>query len=296
MSNINDYMIRAVAENGGVRAFAAITTQTVNKAFKIHHTSPVATAALGRLLTAAAMMGASLKGEKDSISLQLTGGGPLGKVLAISDCNSNVRGYVINPQVDMPLNPDTGKLDVGGAVGKEGSLTVITDLGLKEPYVGTVPLVSGEGGDDITSYFATSQQTPSAVGLGVLVDRDYTVKCSGGFIVQVMPDAADEDVQKLENNVAKITSVTNLLKDGKSAEDILKIALDGIDFHITETRDIAYKCNCTRKRVERALVSLGKKELTDIINTDGKAELTCQFCDAVYNFTKDELEELIKND
>lgn len=289
-----DYIIRAAADNGSIRAFTCTTKDTVNEAFSHHNTSPVATAALGRLLTAAAMMGAMLKGEKDTVSLQLTGSGPLGRVLAVSDSQSRVRGYVDNPLADMPLNSH-GKLDVGGAVGKEGGfLTVINDIGLKEPYIGKIPLVTGEVGDDLTKYFAVSEQIPSAVGLGVLVDRDYRVKHAGGFIIQVMPEATEEDITRLETNLSAVKSVTALMEEGKSPEDILAMLLFGFEYHITDTLDTCYKCNCTRERVERALISIGSGELERLIEEDGKAELSCQFCSVKYNFSKEELEALLK--
>lgn len=286
-----DYIIRAAADDGSIRAFACLTKDTVNEAFLHHKTSPVATAALGRLLTAAAMMGAMLKGEKDVVTLQLTGNGPIGRVLAVTDSKSNVKGYVGNPQVDLPLN-SAGKLDVGGAVGLDGFLTVITDIGMKEPYIGKIPLVTGEVGDDLTKYFAVSEQVPSAVGLGVLVDKDYTVKTSGGFIIQVMPEATDDDITRLENNLKNVNSVTSLFDEGKSPEDILEILLEGFDYHITEKTDTKYYCDCSRERVERAIISLGAEEVRKIIDEDGKAELSCHFCSKKYNFGKEELEAL----
>jgi len=288
-----DYIIRAVADDGSVRAFACITKDTVNEAFKHHKTSPVATAALGRLLTAASMMGAALKGENDTVSLQLTGNGPLGRVLAVSDSKSNVRGYVDNPVVDMPLNSN-GKLNVGAAVGVDGFLTVINDIGMKEPYIGKIPLVSGEVGDDLTKYFAVSEQIPSAVGLGVLIDKDYTVKTSGGFIVQVMPEATEEDIKRLETNLDAVKSVTALLSEGKTPEDILKMLLFGFEYHITDTIDTGYKCNCSRERVERALISIGSEELKKIIEEDGESELSCHFCSQKYHFDKEQLIRLSK--
>lgn len=288
---MSDYIIRAVTEDGSIRAFACQTKDTVNAAFEHHQTSPVATAALGRLLTASAMMGAMLKGENDVITLQLTGNGPIGRVVAVSDSSSRVKGYAANPLVDIPLN-SAGKLDVGSAVGTDGFLTVITDIGLKEPYIGKIPLVSGEIGDDLTKYFAVSEQVPSAVGLGVLVDTDYTVKEAGGFIIQVMPEATEEDITLIEENLKNVTSVTALFEDGKTPEDILSLLLDGKEYHLTDKTDTCYRCDCTRERVEKALVAIGKDELADIIENDGKAELSCHFCSKKYNFTKEELETL----
>lgn len=288
-----DYIIRAVSDTGSIRAFAAYTKNTVNQAQIYHKTSAVVTAAMGRLLTAAAMMGATLKGEGDIITLQTNGDGPIGRMIAVTDSKSRVKICVGNPNVELPLNSQ-GKLDVGGAVGKNGYLTVITDLGLKEPYIGKIPLVSGEIGDDLTSYFAISDQVPSAVGLGVLVDTDLSVKESGGFIIQVMPGASDEEITKLEQNVAKVKSVTTLLTEGKQIEDILGIVLEGIEFHITDKLDTEYYCNCSRERVEKTLITIGEKDLREIIETDGKAQLTCHFCDGVYDFSKEDLERLLK--
>ncbi len=288
-----DYIIRAVTKDGSLRAFAADTTNMANEAHRMHKTYPIASAALGRLLTAASMMGTMLKSEGETITLQLTGNGPIGRVMAVSDFEGNVKGYVDNPLVDLPNN-EYGKLDVGGAVGKNGYLTVIRDFGLKEPYVGKIPLVSGEIGDDLTSYFAISEQTPSSVGVGVLVDVDLSVKCSGGFIVQVMPEAMDDDIDKLEQNLSKIKSVTTLMDEGKTPEDMLAILFDGFEYEITEKTDVEYRCDCSRERVERAIVSLGKNEIKKIIEEDGCAELTCHFCDSVYNFEKDELSALLE--
>ena len=290
---MKDYIIRAVTDDGSIRAFACYTKDTVNEAFRHHQTSPVATAALGRVLTASAMMGAMLKGEKDTVSIQLTGNGPLGRVLAVSDSKSNVKGYVDYPHVDMPLNTN-GKLNVGKAVGTDGYLTVINDIGMKEPYIGKIPLVTGEVGDDLTKYFAVSEQVPSAVGLGVLVDTDYTVKTSGGFIVQVMPEGTDEDIAKLEENLNQVQSVTALFEEGKTPEDILKILLFGFDYHITDTLDTKYYCNCSRERVEKALISLGTEEIEKIIEEDGKAELSCHFCSNKYEFTEEDLKALLE--
>ena len=289
---MEDYIIRAVTDDGSVRAFGCISKNTVDTAREFHSLSPVASAALGRLLTAAVIMGSMLKGEKDLITLQLTGGGPLGRVVAVSGSDFCVKGYVDNPNVDMELNPN-GKLDVGRAVGTDGFLTVITDLGLKEPYIGKIPLVSGEVGDDIAKYYAVSEQVPSVVALGVLVDRDLSIKNAGGMIIQVMPEAKEEDISRLEENIKNITSVTSMLESGMNAEDIIKVALDGFDFHFTEKHEISYKCGCTRERVRKVLKSIGTKEIEDIIKEDGKAELCCQFCPEKYEFDKEELENIL---
>ena len=290
---MSDYLVRAVSEDGTVRAFGAICTETVETARENHNTSPVATAALGRLLTASAMMGAMLKGEKDLITLQMTGSGPLGRVLAVCGSNLKVKGYVDNPIVDLPLNVK-GKLDVGGAIGTEGFLTVITDLGLKEPYIGKIPLVSGEVGDDLAKYYAVSEQVPSVVGLGVLVDKDLSVKNAGGILIQVMPDATDETIDALEKNIANIKSITDMLESGMSIEDILSVALEGFEYHITQKNDVCYSCNCSKERVRKVLRSVGEEELENIIEEDGMAELGCQFCSGKYQFDKDELLEILE--
>lgn len=289
---MRDYITRAVTDDGSVRAFGCISKNTVDTAREFHSLSPVASAALGRLLTAAVIMGSMLKGERDLITLQLTGGGPLGRVVAVSGSDFSVKGYVDNPNIDMELN-SKGKLDVGRAVGTDGFLTVITDLGLKEPYIGKIPLVSGEVGDDIAKYYAVSEQVPSVVALGVLVDRDLSIKNAGGMIIQVMPEAKEEDISCLEENIKNITSVTSMLESGMNAEEIIKVALDGFDFHFTEKHEISYKCGCTRERVRKVLKSIGAKEIEDIINEDGKAELCCQFCPEKYEFDKEELENIL---
>lgn len=288
---MEDYIIRATAGNGSIRAFAAISTNTVEKARQIHQTTPVASAALGRMLTAAAMMGAMLKSEKDLITLQITGDGPLKGVLVTSDSKSNVKGYVVNPDVDIPLKAD-GKLNVGGAIGN-GSLRVIKDIGLKEPYSGSIELVSGEIADDITYYFAKSEQVPSSVGLGVLVDTDLTIKHSGGFIIQLMPDAPEDVIDKLEKKLLTIPYITDMLNSGLDAEKILETILGDFGLEILDKTGMDYKCSCNRQRVEQAIVSLGKKELAKIIEEDKKASLTCQFCNKVYEFNEEELKKLL---
>ena len=289
---MNDYLIRAAEDSGKIRAFGCYTKNTVQTGTDFHQTSPVATAALGRLLSAASMMGAMLKGEKDLITLQMTGNGPLGRVLAVAGMNANVKGYVDNPACDMELN-SKGKLDVGGAIGTDGYLTVITDLGLKEPYIGKIPLVTGEVGDDLVQYFAVSEQVPSVVGLGVLVDKDLSVKHSGGILVQVMPDATDDDITRLEENIKNIKSMTDMFESGMSVEDILAVAMEGFDYHITDKQDIRYECNCSRERVRKVLASVGADEIKAIIEEDGKAELCCQFCSNKYQFDLNDLEQIL---
>ena len=288
---MEDYIVRATAANGFIRAFAAISTNTVEEARKIHGTTPVASAALGRMLTAGAIMGAMLKSEKDLITLQITGSGPLKGVLVTSDSKSNVKGYVVNPDADLPLKPD-GKLDVGYAVGV-GTLKIIKDVGLKDPYVGSIELISGEIADDLTYYFAQSEQVPSSVGLGVLVDTDCTIKHSGGFIVQLMPGADEEIIDKLEKKLMTIPYVTDMLNDGYSAEKMLEAILGDLELEILEKSPMQYKCTCSKDRVEKAIISLGKKEISQIIEEDKKAELTCQFCGKVYNFNETELKDIL---
>lgn len=288
-----DCLIRGNSIDGGIRIVAAVTTDLVNEAQRIHHTYPVATAALGRVLTAAALMGAGLKGEDDSITLQFKGDGPLSYIVAVTDSQSRVRGYAANPLVDRPLN-DKGKLDVGGALG-QGYLSVIRDLGLKEPYIGQIPLVSGEIAEDLTMYYAQSEQIPTAVALGVLVDTDNSVISAGGFIVQLMPEATEETAQKLEEIIKNIPAVTSMISDGMSCEDIIFKVTEGFDM-LLENKEIhpVYECKCSKEKMERALVSIGRDELSKIIEEQGCAELTCQFCDNKYEFSKMELEDLLK--
>ena len=289
-----DYIVNAITSNGAIRVVAADTTQLCNRAQQIHKMSPTAAAALGRTLTAAAIMGSMLKSADDSLTIQLNGGGPIGRVVAVGDGNANVKGYVDNPLVDLPLNAN-GKLDVGGAIGRDGMLGIIRDLGLKEPYVGQVPLVNGEVAEDLTQYYATSEQLPTAVALGVLVDVDYSIKAAGGFILQVLPGAYDEDIDKVEKTVASISSVTAMLSEGKKPEDIVEQLLDGYEIEYFDNVPTKYECDCSRDRTDRALISLGKEELSKIIDEDGKAQITCHFCDNVYNYTKQELIELLES-
>ena len=289
-----DYIVNAITSNGAIRVVAADTTELCNRAQEIHKMSPTAAAALGRALTAAAIMGSMLKSSDDSITVQLSGGGPIGRVVAVGDGKANVKGYVDNPLVDLPLNSN-GKLDVGGAVGRDGFLSVIRDLGLKEPYVGQVPLVNGEIAEDLTKYYATSEQIPTAVALGVLVDVDYTIKAAGGFILQVLPGAYDEDIDNVEKTVASISSVTQMLSEGKKPEDIVKQLLSDYEIEFFDNVPTMYKCDCSRERTDRALISIGQEELTKIIEQDGKAQITCHFCDNVYDYTKEELQALLES-
>lgn len=288
---MKNYVIRAVAANQNIRAFAAITTELVEKARQIHDTTPVATAALGRTLTAAAMMGVMQKGERDKISIQIKGNGPLKQILAVADSKGNVKGYVANPYVELPLRKD-GKLDVGGAVGREGKIIVIKDLGLKEPYIGQLELVSGEIAEDIAAYFVHSEQQPSAVALGVLVDRDRTVKASGGFMIQILPGVSDEMIEKIEAQLNQIPPITQMVDSQKSGEEILKMVLEGFDVEILEKKEIALLCDCSVERLEQALISIGAEDLKEIIDEDGQAELTCHFCNTKYHFDRDHLVKL----
>ena len=289
-----DYIVNAITSNGAIRVVAADTTELCNRAQEIHKMSPTAAAALGRTLTAAAIMGSMLKSADDSLTIQLNGGGPIGKVVAVGDGNANVKGYVGNPLVDLPLN-EKGKLDVGGAIGRDGMLGIIRDLGLKEPYVGQVPLVNGEVAEDLTQYYATSEQLPTAVALGVLVDVDYTIKAAGGFILQVLPGAYDEDIDNVERTIQSISSVTEMLSNGKKPEDIVEQLLSDYEIEYFDNVPTKYECDCSRDRTDRVLISLGKDELTKIIEEDGKAEITCHFCDNVYKYSKAELETLLEN-
>lgn len=289
---MNDYIIRATAANDQIRAFAAVTTEMVETAREHHNTSPVATAALGRLLTAGAMMGSMMKGEKDVLTLQIKAGGPLQGITVTADSQGNVKGYVGNPDVCIPAN-SKGKLDVAGAVGP-GFLTVIKDMGLKEPYSGQVMLQTCEIAEDLTYYFATSEQVLSAVGLGVLMNKNNTVRQAGGFIVQLMPFAEEDVISKLEQNVQKINSVTNLLEEGHTPESLLEKVLEGFDVQINEKMDTRFCCNCSKERVAKALISIGRKELNEMIQEGKPIEMNCHFCNTNYNFTVEELKEILR--
>ena len=289
---MNDYIIRATAANDQIRAFAAVTTEMVETAREHHNTSPVATAALGRLLTAGAMMGSMMTGEKDVLTLQIKAGGPLQGITVTADSQGNVKGYVGNPDVCIPAN-SKGKLDVAGAVGP-GFLTVIKDMGLKEPYSGQVMLQTCEIAEDLTYYFATSEQVPSAVGLGVLMNKNNTVRQAGGFIVQLMPFAEEEVISRLEQNVQKINSVTNLLEEGHTPESLLEKVLEGFDVQINEKMDTRFHCNCSKERVAKALISIGRKELNEMIQEGKPIEMNCHFCNTNYNFTVEELKEILR--
>lgn len=289
-----DEIIRMIAKDAPVKAIAITGKSLVERAREIHSTTPVATAALGRALMACSMMGDQLKGEGSSVTLRFKGDGPLGSITAVSDDEGNVRGYVQEPLVILPPRAD-GKLDVGGALGHEGTLTVIRDLDMKEPYVGTSPLVSGEIAEDVTSYFASSEQIPTACALGVLVDKDGSVLRAGGYLIQLLPGADDGVIDAVERGVRELGAVTTaLMEEGADGETLLRRALGYFELELLERHPVSYQCYCSRERVERALISLGPQELRAMIEEQGKAELTCQFCDAVYRFTGDELETLLK--
>ncbi len=287
-------LIRCITSEGAVMVSAVDSTDIVAFAEQTHKTSAVATAALGRMLTAASMMGNMLKGENDSISLKIDGKGPLGAVTVAADSTGNVRGYVGNPIVEIPLKPN-GKLDVSGAVGKEGNLFVVKDLGMKEAYNGFVPIVSGEIAEDITSYYATSEQIPTVCALGVLVNPDLTVKKAGGYILQLLPFTENEIIEKIENNLSRVKPVTALLDEGMDVEDIVRDVLEGFDVEVIYEEQVAYKCKCSRKKVEATLKSLGKEELEGMYNEMPQVEVKCHFCNTDYSFSKDEIKNILKN-
>lgn len=289
---MGDQLVRAITKDGMVKAVAVTTRELTERARQIHKTLPAATAALGRTLAAASMMGNALKEENASLTLQIKGGGPLGTVLAVSDHLGNVRGYVQNPQVDVPLRED-GKLDVGRAVGADGTLTVIKDIGLKEPYIGSVGLLGGEIAEDLAAYFVESEQIPTACALGVLIDRDQSVKAAGGYIIQLLPGAGEDVIAKVEGGVMAAGAVTALLDRDPDPEALLRTVLSDFEVEILETAPIEYKCYCSRDRVERALISMGVAELEDLLAEQGGCELGCQFCDKVYRFTDKELQAII---
>ena len=288
---MKDYIVRATAANTQIRAFAASTTELVEQARQHHDTSPVATAALGRLLTGGVMMGSMMKNPTDVLTLQVQCGGPIGGMTVTADSQGNVKGYVNHPEVLLP--PKNGKLDVGGALGP-GFLNVIKDMGLKEPYSGQTILQTGEIAEDLTYYFATSEQVPSSVGLGVLMEKDNTVRCAGGFIVQVMPFIEDEVLNKLEENIQKIQSVTSMLDNGHTPEEMLHQVLEGLDVEIVDTLPAQFYCNCSKERIEKAIISIGKKDIQSMIDDGENIEVKCHFCNTAYNYTVDELKELLK--
>ena len=292
---MRDEIVRAMTGDGYVKAVAITGRDLVERARNIHTLLPMATAALGRALLGASMMGDMLKEQKGSLTLQIKGGGPLGTILAVSDCEGNVRGYVQNPHVEL-IEKYPGKLDVGAAVGDErGTLTVIKDIGLKEPYVGSIGLFSGEIADDLAMYFVESEQIPTACALGVLVGTDQSVTSAGGYLIQLLPGASEEIITKIEAGVRKLGPVSAALEGGLDGEGLLRAVLSEFELEILEKHPVEYRCYCSRERVSRALVSMGRAELSSLIEEQGQAELTCQFCDRVYHYSREELEELLAN-
>ncbi len=286
-------IVRTISKDASVVASAIDALDIVSEIERIHRTSAVVTAALGRLSIAASLIGNGLKGENDSVTIRMNGGGATGILIAVSDSRGNVKSYVGNPIVELPLNR-YGKLDVSGAVGNDGTLSVVKDLGLKEPYVGQVPIVSGEIAEDIANYFAVSEQIPTVCGLGVLVNPDLTVKAAGGYLIQLLPFADESCIDILEANVNKLPPVTSMLDSGMSAEDIAKSVLDGLEPEVMDSFEVNYKCDCSKERVERALVSLGREELVKMAEEQDSAEVCCHFCDKKYIFSKDEIIDLSK--
>ena len=291
---MNDYLVRGMSMDGFVKVVAIRSTELVRRGAQIQGTTPNATAAFGRALTAASMMGNMQKVEDGSMTMQIRGGGPIGGITVVSDCIGNVRGYVVEPNVPL-VEKFPGKLDVGATVGTDGTLTIIRDLQMKEPYVGSVELISGEIGDDVTAYFAQSEQTPTACALGVLVDTDCSVKVAGGYLIQLLPGAPDETIDAVEAGIKRAGAVTKMLEAGMTPEDILGQVCGEIGVVFMETTEVSYKCYCSRERVEAALISLGKKELAEIAQDGKEFPVECQFCDTVYKFTPEDILELVKN-
>ena len=287
------YILRAIDETETIKISAAITTDVVEEAAKIHKLSKTTAAALGRVLTATAIIGSWQKNEKDSITLSINGDGPAGPIIATCKNDGYVKGYVARPGADLPIRESDGKIDVAGAVG-QGTLTMTMDVGMKKPYTGTVNLTSGEIAEDLAVYFLQSDQVPSAVGLGVLVDVDYSIKAAGGFIVQLMPDCKEEEIAKLEENLKKLNNVTSVIDEYHDAEKLIEILMEGMNYKILEKREIEYKCNCSRDKVVDAIVSVGPKEIKQILEEDKKAEVSCHFCNSVYNFDEEDLERMLK--
>jgi molecular chaperone Hsp33 len=289
---VPDSIVRAITTDGAIKASAITGTGLVERARQIHRTLPVATAALGRTLMGASMLGNQLKEEQGSVTVRIKGGGPLGTITAVSDHMGNVRGYVQNPLVEF-TEKAPGKLDVGAAVGSDGTLTIIKDLGLKEPYVGTIGLLSGEIAEDLALYFVESEQIPTACALGVLVGVDQSVTSAGGYLIQLLPGAGEEAIAGIERGVAKVGSVSHALEGGMTARELLSAVLEEFQLEFLEESPVEYRCYCSRERVSAALISMGRQELEDMIREQGEAELTCQFCDRVYHFTREELETLL---
>lgn len=289
---MNDYLVKALAYDGQVRAYAARTTETVGEAQRRHYTWPTASAALGRSMTASVMLGAMMKG-KEKLTIKINGGGPLGTILVDANANGEVRGYVSNPQTHFDLN-DQGKLDVRRAVGTEGTLSVSKDIGLLHPYVGQVPIVSGELGEDFTNYIVNSEQTPSSVGVGVIVNPDNSIQASGGFIIQLMPGTGEDVIVSIEERLKEIPTISKMVRDGMTPEEILVAVLGEGNVNFLDTMPIQFQCQCSRERISNAIQSLGTEEIQDMIETDGQAEAQCHFCNENYHFSKENLEELLK--
>lgn len=285
-------IVRALSADGGVLCSSINSTDIVNEIQKIHNTTPVVSAALGRMTTAASIMGAMLKYEGDSLTLRINGGGPCGSMIAVSDYKGNVKSYVANNNVELPLNAK-GKLDVGKCVGTDGYLAVVKDMGLKEPYCGQIPLVSGEIAEDVTAYYATSEQIPTVCALGVLVDTDWSIKVAGGYIIQVLPPVNDKAIDVIENNIRDMQSITEMLEKGMTSEEIAMKALDGLEPSILDEWDAVYKCDCSRERIERALISMGRKDLESLAEEQETTEVCCHFCNKKYEFTKNEIYKLL---
>lgn len=288
---MSDYIVRAIAAGGQIRAFAATTKDTVEKARQLHNTSPIATVALGRLLTGGVMMGVTMKNDSDILTVQIKGNGPIGAMTVTADPKGNVKGFVANPEVMLPLKD--GRLDIAGAVGI-GVLSVIKDIGLKEPYVGDTILITSEIADDLTYYYATSEQIPSSVGLGVLMDKDNTVEQAGGFIIQLMPDATEEVIDKLEKRIKEIKSVTHMLENGMTPEKILEYILGGMELEILDTIPTQFYCNCSKERVSKAVMSIGVKNLKEMVDDNKPIEVNCHFCNSHYTFSPQELGQMLE--
>lgn len=289
---MKDYLIRGIDKSGNIRIFVATTTNMVEEARLTHNTSPTATAAFGRSLTAATMMGIMMKNEQDRLTFKIAGGGPIGTIMIVANNKGEVKGYVDHPYADLPSRED-GKLDVGRLVGSNGTITTIMDLGLKDPYVGQSNLISGEIAEDLAAYYISSEQQPSAVGLGVLVDRDISVKAAGGYIIQLLPDVSDEDITRIEIALSKMEPVSTLIDKGLTPEDIMQELLEGFEMRVLDKIDIKYVCDCSRERIEGVIISIGKKEIQSMIDEDGEGEVVCHFCNTKYHFSKEELEKLI---
>jgi molecular chaperone Hsp33 len=289
---MNDYLIRGIDKLGRLRILVASTTNLVEEASKMHETSPTATAALGRSLTAAAMMGITMKNDNDTLTLKINGGGPIGNILVVAKNQGKVKGYVDYPEADVPPK-SKGKLDVGRLVGNNGMITTIMDLGLKEPYIGQANMVSGEIAEDLANFYLISDQQPSAVSLGVLVSKDKTVLASGGYIIQLLPHILDEDITKIENALATVEPVSTLIAKGMTPEEIMFEVLKDFDMEVLDKVDLHFECDCSREKIENVLISLGKKEIREIIEEDGEAEVVCQYCNKKYAFNKDDLSKIL---